>query len=804
MKYDVFISYRRDGGDTLSQLIYDRLTHRGYRVFLDIESLNAGKFNEKLLEVIEECKDMIIVLPPKGMDRCQNKGDWVFRELEHGIKHKKNIVPVLMKGFEWPDNIPEEIADIQNYNGIIDNKDYFDAVIDKLTTLLISKPVVGGKVFRKLGERSSTIKSQIKKRKRILFAAVTLVVAAVAAFGVFKYMEKQRRIVERSNVIIQLTPSEEMSATEYYDAVESVKERFDILADGQKYSFEDEKDEITITIPGEVFHDIDVEQTLKCYLTRPTEIYLTKNLEIDWLDSNSGELKESDYFHIDRSEIEKVELVKEAPVEVDFDGYKLHGIESEEECRFIAVTVSDQTVKAAKEWMQTVDGKEWYLYQDLEEMGIANSYYYKMAGLFETDNTFYFVDNFQYSNYLDLILHNYQNDTFSKSFYFLVKLPVSWEYDDDENITFGKNQCNIDELDETRQVRLDYKGYIDELTEGEHKDILNMFKAKMDSLGVPYALGYIGEGIEKISVATDAAYVNTFVRENIGETNQMSVHSKFHEIMSSYYIDSVEVEEKADGTYQLVLVPGEYWKKVEKENGVDQIDANEEIYLSISGSPKMPLDASTLTEAFDGERFVFDSLSLYEKESINADEKFMFDFLKAIQETDISQSYYLEDVYTELQEDEYETIIPDSIASEERTAFFEEKISEIENVGEYKVSVTENGQMVKITVTCPDGVNYAEYVNNMIQKIYENGNLASGDPAYIDFTFNKDSKSHESICVVLNNSMTRHSVEFRASYAFLKQDEDVNEFERIFNEDAFYKQLSVQDFYIKDGKLSFK
>ena len=45
MKYDIFISYRRDGGDTLSQLIYDRLTHRGYRVFLDIESLNAGKFN---------------------------------------------------------------------------------------------------------------------------------------------------------------------------------------------------------------------------------------------------------------------------------------------------------------------------------------------------------------------------------------------------------------------------------------------------------------------------------------------------------------------------------------------------------------------------------------------------------------------------------------------------------------------------------------------------------------------------------------------------------------------------------------
>ena len=58
MKYDIFISYRRDGGDTLAQLIYDRLTDRGYSVFLDIESLRSGKFNEKLFSVIDECRDV--------------------------------------------------------------------------------------------------------------------------------------------------------------------------------------------------------------------------------------------------------------------------------------------------------------------------------------------------------------------------------------------------------------------------------------------------------------------------------------------------------------------------------------------------------------------------------------------------------------------------------------------------------------------------------------------------------------------------------------------------------------------------
>ena len=103
MKYDIFISYRRDGGDTLAQLIYDRLTDRGYRVFLDIESLRSGKFNEKLFSVISECKDVIVILPPGALERCRNEGDWLFLEVSHALKERKNIIPVMMKGFEWPD-----------------------------------------------------------------------------------------------------------------------------------------------------------------------------------------------------------------------------------------------------------------------------------------------------------------------------------------------------------------------------------------------------------------------------------------------------------------------------------------------------------------------------------------------------------------------------------------------------------------------------------------------------------------------------------------------------------------------------
>ena len=202
MKYDIFISYRRDGGDTLSQLIYDRLTRRGYRVFLDIESLNAGKFNEKLLEVIEECRDIVVVLPPNGLDRCNNEGDWLYRELEHGMKHSKNIIPVLMKNFEWPEIIPAEIAEIKNYNGIVDNKDYFDAVIDKLTTLLKSKPFIGGNMLKTVGERSRIIKDRIKRKKQIIVGLLVLIFLCVTS--VFLKKIWKIRIVRKSDRIPKL------------------------------------------------------------------------------------------------------------------------------------------------------------------------------------------------------------------------------------------------------------------------------------------------------------------------------------------------------------------------------------------------------------------------------------------------------------------------------------------------------------------------------------------------------------------------------------------------------------------------
>lgn len=130
--YQVFISYRRNGGIALAYLLYEKLTKRGYKVFLDVDSLSNDKFDEKIFEVIDECDNVILVLSPDSLIQCNDSGDWVRREMAHALTAEKNIIPVVMDGFQWPKELPNDIVALQHYNGIIVSFHYFTGVVDRI------------------------------------------------------------------------------------------------------------------------------------------------------------------------------------------------------------------------------------------------------------------------------------------------------------------------------------------------------------------------------------------------------------------------------------------------------------------------------------------------------------------------------------------------------------------------------------------------------------------------------------------------------------------------------------------------
>ena len=138
--YQVFISYRRDGGEFLAGRISDKLTDKGYEVFYDIESMRSGFFNEQIYLAIDQCKDVLLVLPPNALDRCVDEEDWVRKEIVYSIRKNKNIIPVMMRNFSFPSDLPEGMENLPNYEGVPVDSNYFDAMIEKIQKLLCSTP----------------------------------------------------------------------------------------------------------------------------------------------------------------------------------------------------------------------------------------------------------------------------------------------------------------------------------------------------------------------------------------------------------------------------------------------------------------------------------------------------------------------------------------------------------------------------------------------------------------------------------------------------------------------------------------
>lgn len=79
---DVFVSYRRSNGSQLASLLKVHLQLRGFSVFIDVERLEAGKFDNNLLQSIQKARHFLLVLTPNALDRClgdSEQKDWVHR-----------------------------------------------------------------------------------------------------------------------------------------------------------------------------------------------------------------------------------------------------------------------------------------------------------------------------------------------------------------------------------------------------------------------------------------------------------------------------------------------------------------------------------------------------------------------------------------------------------------------------------------------------------------------------------------------------------------------------------------------------
>lgn len=144
-KYDIFISYRREGGYETAKHLFDLLIRDGYSVSFDIDTLRSGDFDVQLYERIDVCKDFILIVDKHAFDRTiiekiPRKKDWVRCELSYALQKGKNIIPIFLTGDSgFPEGLPQDIIGVVTKTGPEYNRYYFDDFYRKLKNRFLHK-----------------------------------------------------------------------------------------------------------------------------------------------------------------------------------------------------------------------------------------------------------------------------------------------------------------------------------------------------------------------------------------------------------------------------------------------------------------------------------------------------------------------------------------------------------------------------------------------------------------------------------------------------------------------------------------
>jgi hypothetical protein len=188
MKYDIFISYRRQGGQQYARTLQLMLEKKGYTVFLDYDELVDNPFQPQIEEAIRNSSVYIIILSAGALDQCYQEGNWVRREIEIALDAGIHFVPVNPDNTYtgMPETVPEHIR-----KAIAENQQsevYFGQTLNASVDTLIKNRI------------APYVKKRHKWRNTFL-ALAAIAILAIGGYLVYQQIQ-QHDITEAEGQVI--------------------------------------------------------------------------------------------------------------------------------------------------------------------------------------------------------------------------------------------------------------------------------------------------------------------------------------------------------------------------------------------------------------------------------------------------------------------------------------------------------------------------------------------------------------------------------------------------------------------------
>jgi tetratricopeptide (TPR) repeat protein len=141
----VFISYRRTNVPW-ALAIFQNLTQFGFDVFFDYSGIASGDFEGVILGNITARAHFLVLLTPSALERCGEPADWLRREIETALDSKRNIVPLMLEGFDFgsptiASQLTGKLAALKRYNGLSIPPEYFLEAMGRLRDRFLNLPL---------------------------------------------------------------------------------------------------------------------------------------------------------------------------------------------------------------------------------------------------------------------------------------------------------------------------------------------------------------------------------------------------------------------------------------------------------------------------------------------------------------------------------------------------------------------------------------------------------------------------------------------------------------------------------------
>lgn len=142
MRYDVFISYHRETGAETARMVQQNLKQRGYRCFLDVDSVRGGDFQQRILTALYGAPNFIFILTDGSAERLNDEDSHIHIELIEAVRKKKRIVIVAQKGCRSilsRVRLPSALSKLQREQvSVVDTGELFEKSIDLIERRLVS------------------------------------------------------------------------------------------------------------------------------------------------------------------------------------------------------------------------------------------------------------------------------------------------------------------------------------------------------------------------------------------------------------------------------------------------------------------------------------------------------------------------------------------------------------------------------------------------------------------------------------------------------------------------------------------